>query len=269
MEEMITIADLRGDLHVHTAKEVCETHLGMVIEEFDEACGCMPLGEVVDAARDIGMEFVGITNHTSNPVDASRDTVRADAYLAQQHAAVADLRAHRSDITIFSGAEVNILPDGTLDVSETALGMLDYAIVSMHLLADRAAQDIQAHYIQAVQHRRIKIIGHANRYISTLTEGDWEAVVGAAVHFGCALEFNIAAQLTDELLGLVVRHKALITIGSDAHRFDPFTDFQQRLVGPKANAELFVDTLERLSAVPKAQIVNTWEPAHITSWFEA
>jgi len=267
---MLTVQQLKGDLHVHTSKEVCETHLGMMIEEYDEACGCVPLAEVVAAARDVvGMEFIGITNHTSNPVDPEADRVRADAYLARQHAAVTELRAQRNDIAIFSGAEVNILPTGRLDVSEDVLGLLDYAIVSMHLLADREVQDIQLHYIQAMQHQRIKILGHANRYIGMLTEGDWDAVVRAAVHFDVALEFNIAAQLTDELLGLMVQHNALITIGSDAHRWDPFTDYCRSLLGPKADPAPFVDTFSRLVDVPLAQIVNTWDAERIRDWFEA
>lgn len=252
---------------MHTAKEVCETHLGLVIEEYDEACGHLPLNEVINEARDsAGMSYIGITNHTSHPVDPAPAREEADERVRRSVTALREYCRRERGIRIFAGAEVNILPDGHLDVSDDVLDELDYAVASMHFLEDLDAEQIQMNYLQALQHPHVKVIGHMNRHIHSVEKEGWDTLVKAAAHAGCALEFNVGAQLTDSLLRMVVKHKAVITIGSDAHWNDSTGDYVHKLIGPKMDETYLLDSLKRLSKVPKKHIVNFWEPDEVAAW---
>ena len=261
------VEDLRGDLHVHTAKEVCETHLGLLIEEFDEACGHIPLNDVVNEARDrAGMTYIGITNHSSDPVDPEPNRAEANERVRRMVQSVREYCRHERGIKIFTGAEVNILPDGTLDVDDEVLEELDYVVASMHYLEGLDAETIQVHYLQALQHPHVRVIGHLNRHIHNVSEGRWDTLVAAAAHFGCALEFNIGAQLTNDLLRMVKKYGTLITLGSDAHRSDMTRDYVMRLIGPKMEETYLEDALRRLTHIPKEHIVNFWDVERVTKW---
>ena len=252
-------SDLKGDLHVHTAKEVCDTHLGLMIEEYEEACGHLPLNEVINEARDnAGMSYIGITNHTSHPIDPAPNREEANERVRRSTEAIREYCKRERGIKIFAGAEVNILPDGQLDVDDEALNQLDYAVASMHFLEDIDAETIQVNYLQALQHPHV--------HIHNVDSKGWNAVVKAAAHFGCALEFNVGAQLPDELIRLVVRHKAVVTIGSDAHWNDSTQNYVHKLIGPKMDETYLLDSLRRLSKIPKKYIANFWEPEEVASW---
>ena len=266
---MHKVIDLKGDLHVHTSKAVCETHLGLLIEEYDEVCGNLPLNEVIESARDrTGMLFIGITNHSSYPLDPDPDP-RGSAKRVQRQ--LKDVRRYceqERGIEILAGAEVNILPDGRIDVDNTVLKSLDFVVASMHFLEDLDGAAIEANYISAIRQPHVKVIGHVNRNISALKNVNWERVVAASVEHRCALEFNVAAQLTDELIELVVKHGSIVTLGSDAHLSDTMKDYTQHLIGPRMDSVFLYDALSRLAEVPKSQIVNFWEPREVTAWIK-
>lgn len=270
IKEMHHVKHLRGDLHVHTAKEVCETHLGLIIKEFDEACGHVPLTDAVADARDIaGMSFLGITNHSSSPLDSDPNREEANERVRRMIKAIRDFCRKPRGIEIYAGAEVNILPDGRLDVDDEPLEQLDFVVASMHYLEDLDPETIQQNYLGALQHPHVKVIGHMNRHIDAVDSGKWETLVAAAAHYGCALEFNVAAQMTDELINLVRKHKVFITLGSDAHRSDMTRDYVSHLIGPKMDPAFLGNALKRLSKIHRKYIVNFWEPEQVREWIKS
>lgn len=267
---MHRIEDLRGDLHVHTAKEVCETHLGLLIDEFDEACGHVPLREVVNEARDTaGMTYLGVTNHSSDPVDPDPDPADAAIRVRSQLQTIREFCVEDHGIAIFAGSEVNILPNGDLDVADDVLEQLDYVVASMHYLDGLTPDEIRRNYLQALRRPNVKVIGHMNRYITELTDVQWGDVVEAAAAAGCALEFNVASQLTDELIHLISGVDVLITLGSDAHRHDSIKDYVAHLIGPTMDPDFLKGALMRLEKIPQERIINFWESDRVFDWLES
>jgi hypothetical protein len=141
LPRLITLADIKGDLHAHTA----------------ETDGRATLKEMVEGARAKGYRFLAITDHSqrvamARGLDAKR--------LARQIRAIDRLNERLDSIVILKGIEVDILEDGSLDLPEAILKQLDLRVCSVHyslnLPSDRQTERI----LRAMDNRYCDIIGH-------------------------------------------------------------------------------------------------------------
>jgi DNA polymerase (family 10) len=222
LPDLIELTDLRGDLHCHTTA----------------SDGTASIEEMAEAAREAGYEYLAITDHSYDvPV------VKAQ---------VAHVRAARVDgIELLAGAEVNILPDGSLDYDDKSLAQLDWVVASVHTSFRMSAEEMTARIIKAIEHPLVDAIGHpSGRKIERRAPYDFdiERVIEAAARTGTMLEINSSPDRRD-LNEVHARAAAAagvpIVIDCDAHR-----------VGGFAVARYGIATARR-AWLTKANVVNT------------
>jgi DNA polymerase (family 10) len=212
---LVTRADLRGDLHVHT----------------DWSDGSAPLEAMVAAARRAGLAYVGIADH-SRYLGATHGLDGES--LARQAAAIDALAAR--GITVLQGVEVDILEDGSLALADDVLGRLDYVIGAVHtgfqLSERRQTERLQ----RALDHPLLTILAHPRgRLINERPPMafDLAAVLTRAKQRGVFMELNCQParlDLADTELALARAQGVRIAVGSDAHGTDGFAQLETGLL---------------------------------------
>ena len=202
---LVTLEDLRGDLHSHTTL----------------SDGNQDIEEMAEGARKRGYEYLAITDHSATHGFGNHVDIPT---LEQQIERVRALDATLGDdFELLIGTETNILPDGSLDYPDELLAELDWVVASVHTSFNMSADDMTARMIAAVEHPLVDVIGHpTGRKIETRAPYavDMEQVIAAAAKAGTMLEINAAPDRRD-LNELHARAAAqagvLIVIDSDAH----------------------------------------------------
>jgi DNA polymerase (family X) len=205
LARLITLEDIRGDLHSHTIA----------------SDGHNTIGEMARAARARGYEYLAITDHSASHGfgnDVSPDELRR----LLEH--VREANESIEGIELLAGSEVNILPDGSLDYDDELLGELDWVIASMHTSFRMGEREMTERMITAIEHPLVNAIGHPTGRLISRREPyaiDLHAVFAAAARTGTLLEINgnpDRRDLNDVQARAAVRAGVQIVIDSDAHR---------------------------------------------------
>ncbi len=230
---LVAETDLRGELHCHTRL----------------SDGRGTLEEMVAAARERGLSYLAITDHSAT--HGFGNDVQPDA-LREQAERVRELNARFDDLELLIGTETNILPDGSPDYDDELLSELDWVVGSVHTRFAIGSEAMTARLIAAAEHPWIDCIGHLTGRRLLKREPyalDAGAVIAAAARTGTMLEINGAPERRD--LNEVHARQAhaagvKLVITTDAHGPDAL------LTGPRWG----VLTARRAGLGPDA-IVNT------------
>jgi len=166
--------DLRGCLHAHTTW----------------SDGRNTLREMVEAARERGWEYLGISDHSQTPIYANGLSVER---VREQHAEIAKLREETEDVVIFRGIESDILEDGSLDYDDDVLAEFDFVIASVHSQLSMPGPRMTERVLTAIRHPAVTILGHPTGRQLLVREPyalDLEAVLAEAGRLGVAVEIN-------------------------------------------------------------------------------
>lgn len=208
LPELITLADVRGDLHMHSTWSDGKATVVQMLE----AC----------AAR--GYEYMALTDHSK----ALAMTGGLDeAKLARQWEELDELLGEaQAGITLLRGMEVDILRDGTLDLSDEWLERLDIVLISVHSHFDLSRAEQTARVVKAVSHPQVNVLAHpTGRVLGERDPFDLDltAVFEACLANGVAVEHNASYQrldLSDVNLMAARARGVTVTLGSDAHSVD-------------------------------------------------
>ncbi|MFE0686906.1 DNA polymerase/3'-5' exonuclease PolX [Streptomyces xiamenensis] len=203
LPDLVTEADLRGDLHTHT----------------DLTDGLSSLADMVDAAAGRGYTYYAVTDHAPK-LYMQRMT---DEKILRQREELRALAARHRKLRLLHGTELNIDPDGEVDWPGEFLADFDLCVASIHshFTLDRAAQTRRL--IRACENPYINIIGHpTTRQIGRRPpiDADLDAVFEACARTGTALEINShphRLDLNDEHILRAKHYGAVFAIDSDAH----------------------------------------------------
>ena len=201
---LITRADLKGDLHMHTT----------------ESDGRESLETMVAAAKDRGLEYIAITDHSkslsmANGLDENRALANAERIRAYSKT--------QKGITVLAGIECDILADGSMDLADDCLAALDIVVASIHSAMTQDEKEMTARVIKAIEHPSVDIIGHLTARMLLRREGtrvNVERVIDAARANGVALEINSQPHrldLCDSHARLARDRGVKLIIDSDAH----------------------------------------------------
>ncbi|HEY2284003.1 MAG TPA: DNA polymerase/3'-5' exonuclease PolX [Solirubrobacteraceae bacterium] len=205
LPRLIERGDIRGDLHCHTIA----------------SDGHGTIAEMAAAARELGYEYVAITDHSATHGfgnDVSPDELR------RQIERVREVDAQIEGIAVKAGSEVNILPDGSLDYEDELLAELDWVVASVHTAFGMGEEAMTARMISAIEHPLVDAIGHPTGRMIVRREPyaiDLRAVGEAAARTGTLLEINAnpdRRDLSDVNARNAVGAGAMIVIDSDAHK---------------------------------------------------
>jgi DNA polymerase (family 10) len=202
--ELIVQDDLKGDLHCHTTV----------------SDGRNSVEQMALAARDRGLEYLAITDHSATHGFGNHVTPER---LREQIALVRDVNESVDGIEVLIGTETNILPDGSPDYDDELLAELDWVIASVHTSFGMGSDEMTARIVKACEHPWIDAIGHlTGRKIETRPPYalDVDAVFAAAASTGTMLEINSAPDrrdLNDVHARAAARAGVRILVDSDAH----------------------------------------------------
>jgi DNA polymerase (family 10) len=204
LPRLVTLEDLRGDLHCHTTL----------------SDGRQTLEQMAEAAQARGWEYLAVTDHSAS--HGFGDHVTAEALEARIEE-VAALNARLEGLTVLAGSEVNILPDGSLDYPDELLARLDWVIASVHTSFAMSEADMTARMVAAVEHPLVDALGHpTGRKIETRPPYavDMPQVIAAAARSGTMIEINAAPDRRDmnEVHARAAAEAGvLVLVDSDAH----------------------------------------------------
>ncbi len=204
LPQLVNLADIRGDVHMHTV-------------ETDGRC---TIQEMAHAAKDRGYEYMAITEHSKNLAFANGlDDQRALDHMKR----IRDAQREIDGIRIFAGIEVDILADGSLDLSDSVLEQLDLVIASVHSHFNQEPAQMTDRLLKAISNKNVSMIGHPTGRILLRRDGysyDMDAVLKAAAASRCAMELNAYPDRLDLCDTNLRRAKELgvrIVIDTDSH----------------------------------------------------
>ncbi len=207
LPRLIARGQIRGDLQVHTTW----------------TDGSSSLEDMVCAAKALGREYVVITDHTRDL--AMTGGLGEDELMAEMREVRAIDRKVRG-IRVLAGAEVNIRPNGSLDVEDRALAKLDLVGVAIHSHFDLDRAAMTRRIVRAIENPHVDVLFHpTSRALGhrRAIDFDFDAVLRAALGTGTVLELDAQParlDLPDTMLRRAVEAGALIAIDSDAHSED-------------------------------------------------
>src|SRR5713101_6328055 len=201
---LIERSDIRGDVHMHTV----------------ETDGRNTIEEMAEAARDRGYEYMAITDHSKNLAFANGLTdERALAHIERIRAVEKKMKG----IRIFAGIEVDILGDGSLDLSDSVLEQMDIVIASVHSHFNQDRDTMTARLLKAISNPSVSVIGHpTGRQLLRRDAYPFEldAVLKAAKENKVAMELNSypdRLDLCDVHLRAAKQHGVRIVVNTDSH----------------------------------------------------
>src|SRR3954454_11990893 len=204
LPDLIELADIRGDLHMHTVA----------------SDGRFTIEKMAKAARERGYEYIAITDHSAT--HGFGNDVQPDE-LRRQIERVHEADAATTGMRILAGTEVNVMPDGTLDYDDDLLAQLDWIVASLHSSFRIGEKEQTERMIRAMEHPLVDVIGHpTGRLIERRAPYalDIDVIAEAAVRTGTFLEINANPDRRDlnELNARrVVDAGVTVVIDSDAH----------------------------------------------------
>ena len=203
-ENLISIKDIKGDLHMHTTW----------------SDGAYSLGEMVEACRKKGYRYMAITDHSEYLKVANGLTVER---LRKQNEEIRELNEKYDDILILSGVEMDILPDGSLNYDDDLLKELDIVIASIHSNFTQPQSKIMERLKTALKNPYVDIIAHPTGRLVGRRDGypvDIDLLIELAKETDTALELNAhpnRLDLSAENIQKAQEAGVKIVINTDAH----------------------------------------------------
>jgi len=204
LPHLIELSDIKGDLQMHTTA----------------SDGKNSIEEMAEAARELGHEYIAITDHSKSVTIANGlDERRMAAHIKKLHAA----DAKGLGIRVLAGSEVDILKDGSLDYSDEILSQLEVVVCSIHsyMQLDRAAMTDRM--LACIENPYTQIIGHPTGrrlLVRDSFEYDMEKVLDACAKHGVAMECNSHPErldLRDVYLRMCKERGVKVVISTDSH----------------------------------------------------
>ena len=205
LPHLIELADIQGDVHMHTTA----------------TDGRNTILEMAKAALARGYKYIAITDHSKNlAMTNGLDEKRALEHLRRIREVDGQMEGR---IRVFTGIEVDILPDGALDLDDEVLAQMDVVIASVHTRFEQSREEMTARILRALENPQTRVLGHPTGRLLLRREPyalDLGAVLRRAAELGVAVEHNAAPErldLCDRDLRLAKELGCKIVINTDAH----------------------------------------------------
>lgn len=239
LPRLIELENLRGTFHNHTTA----------------SDGHNTLEEMAEAARDLGLRYLGIADHSKSSFQANGlDETRLRAQVARIRELNARWKSEGEDFRLLAGSEVDILKDGSLDFGDELLSELDYVVASVHNVFTLSEADMTKRLIRAVENPHVTMLGHLTGRLLLEREPyavDIPAVIDACAATGTIIELNCNPWRLDmdwRWWKLAKEKGVKCAINPDAHRTG---DLQWLWLGVK---------LARKGWLTRADVVNCLGP---------
>jgi DNA polymerase (family 10) len=211
LPKLIEKENLRGTFHCHTVA----------------SDGHNTLEEMAEAARELGLEYLGIADHSRSSVQGHG--IDAEKLL-EQVAAIRKLNKTFDGFRLFAGVECDILRDGSLDFPDEVLSQLDYVVASVHSAFNLSELEMTQRVIRALENPFVTMLAHPTGRLLLKRDPyqiDIPAVLDAGARTGTWVELNAAPKRLDldwRWWPLAKQKGAKCVINPDAHRTERLQD---------------------------------------------
>jgi DNA polymerase (family X) len=211
LPELVTLDDIRGDLHCHTT-----------ISD-----GRNTLEEMAEAARGRGYAYLAVTDHSASHGFGNHVTPQR---LEERIEEVRSLNSATRGFRVLAGSEVNVMPDGSLDYDDELLRELDWVIASVHTSFKISSRAMTERIVTAIEDPMVDCIGHLTGRLINRREPydvDVEKVAEAAARTGTMLEINgnpNRRDLSERHARLAAEAGVMICVNTDAHGTDTLSN---------------------------------------------
>ena len=239
-ESLIELADIKGDLHMHTTW----------------SDGAHSIEEMAEACRARGYQYMAITDHSQYLKVAGGLTRER---LLKQKEEIKKLNEKYDDFLILSGVEMDILPDGTLDYDDELLAEMDFVIASIHSAFSQPKEKIMDRLRTALENAHVDLIAHPTGRKIGRREGydvDIDLLIQLAKKTHTALELNANPNRLDlaaEYLRKAQEAGVKILINTDAHKMDTLKHME---IGVSAAKKGWIKKSTVLNALDKYELLE-------------
>ncbi len=212
-DKLITFKDLKGTLHNHTTY----------------SDGLHTLAEMAQEARMMGLEYIGICDHSQTASYAGG--LRPERVLEQMREIDA-LNEKMAPFKIFKGIESDILSDGSLDYSDDILQLFDLVVASVHSNLSMNQEKAHSRLIKAIENPYTNILGHPTGRLLLMRSGypiDHAFIIDACIANHVVIELNAHPYRLDldwRWIDYALNKGGMISINPDAHQKEGLSDMQ-------------------------------------------
>jgi DNA polymerase (family X) len=238
IEDLIEWKKLTGTLHNHSTY----------------SDGSHTLAQMADYAREIGLTYFGIADHSQSAQYAHGlfpETVK------KQHIEIAELNANFKDFKILKGIESDILLNGSLDYENDVLSSFDYVVASVHSVLNMDIEKATARLIKAIENPYTTILGHLSGRLLLSRNGyplDYPKIIDACAANKVSMELNASPYRLDidwRWIPLCLEKGVLISINPDAHEMHGLHDMH---FGTQVARKAGLTAEMTLNALPLAEL---------------
>jgi DNA polymerase (family 10) len=213
LPRLITLADLKGILHCHTTY----------------SDGKSTVREMAEAAVEAGASYLGLSDHSQSARYAGGVSEQG---LKLQHAEIDKWNSKSRKLRILKGAEVDILPDGTLDYPDAVLERLDFVVASIHTNFTMSEEEMTERVLKAIRNKYVGILAHPTGRLLLQRDGyrlNLQTVFRAAAEEGVVIEINAnprRLELDWRELRAAKAHGLQFAVNPDAHHVNGYLDLR-------------------------------------------
>ena len=236
---LVRTGDLRGTIHNHTTA----------------SDGAHTLREMCDAARERGLTYFGVCDHSrSLQIAHGLSLDEMEEQIARVDALNAAYADEGVDFRVFAGSEVDILSDGAMDYPDELLARLDLVVASVHTGFNMTEDEATARVVAAVSNPYVDVLGHPTGRLLLRREGyplDHEAVLDACAEHGVAVELNahpFRLDLDWRFVRAATERGVPVSINPDAHATDGLDDTRWGVASAQKGGLTAADSLTSRSA---------------------
>ncbi len=250
LPNLVELKDIKGDLHTHSNFPFPNPSHGLGVDTIEG---------MMKKAKQLGYEFIGISDHPPGHGAMSKDAIVAA--VEKRTKSIQEIKKKTNSIRVLNGLEIDILPDGSLSVPDQALETLDYCIAGIHSGHRGGKGVITKRLLSALSNPHVDIISHpTNRLLNDRpsSEADWEAVFKVAAKNNKLLEINSfpnRLDLRDDLVRMALSYEVRFVINTDAHAASQMDNMPYGV------------SVARRGWAEKKDIVNSWNWTEFAKWF--
>jgi DNA polymerase (family 10) len=256
LPDLVTVSDLRGDLHSHS----------------DWSDAVHTIEQMAEAGRARGYEYLVLSDHTMSlgiargldpdRFEAQRAIIRGvnARFEAEEAGGAASAETPASGFRLLHGCELEIRSDATLDLPDEVLAAFDVVVASLHVGRRQPRRQLTDRVLAAIHSPHVDVIAHpAGRMIQQRDDLDleWDEIFEAAARTGTALEINGSPHRLDlaaDRARRAVEAGCLVSIDSDAHRTTELADVRWGV------------SQARRAWIGPSVVVNTRSRAELLDW---
>ncbi|MGD0965321.1 MAG: DNA polymerase/3'-5' exonuclease PolX [Candidatus Acidiferrales bacterium] len=244
LPQLVKLSDIRGDLQMHTTA----------------SDGKNTIEEMGEAARDLGYEYIALTDHSQAVTVANGlDEKRTLAQIKKIRAAQKNVPG----VCLLAGSEVDILKNGKLDLDDEVLEQLDVVVASVHSYMKMERADMTDRILAAIENPYTQIVAHPTGRLVLRRDPfdyDMEHIFDAAAKHGVAMECNAYPErldLKDVHLRAAKQRGVKIVISTDSHRANQLAFMQY---GVRTARRGWIEKKDVINSLPLAGFLAALRP---------